>query len=139
MIDKKFFCFDLEKNGTIYLIKGEYIKSIHAITDCLFNTIPKNGEYVEKLITLNGEAIPVVDICKWLNIENPRNPTSVILINYKDKKYSFEINEIYGLFDMDINNIFENNGMAKVDFITYLEDKMVCSLDVKHFVENLYK
>lgn len=137
MIDNKFFCFDLKDNSTLYLIKGKYIKSIHSINDCIFNEMPKNGDFINKIINLNNEAIPVINIRKWLDINNPSNPTSVVLINTENKKYCFEINKIYGLFDFDEKRIFSNNGIKKINFITYLEKNMVCSINVDYLLNNL--
>lgn len=139
MIDEKFFCFDLKENSTLYLIKGKYVKSIHSIEDCKFNEIPNTGLYMKKVLDLNNTVFPVIEIKKWLNIETSEKATSSVIISFNNKSYCLEINKIYGIFDLNKNKIFSNNGIKKIDFITYLEEKMVCSIDVKYLVENLNK
>lgn len=139
MIDEKFFCFDLKENSTLYLIKGAYVKSIHSIEDCHFNEIPRTGLYMKKVLNLNNTVFPVIEIKKWLNIENENKPTSTVIISFNNKNYCLEINKIYGIYDLNKNKVFGNNGIKKIDFITYLEDKMVCSIDIEYLLANINK
>ncbi len=139
MTDETFFCFYLKEKSTLYLIKGAFIKSIHSMEDCVFNFVPQTGLYVNKFLTLNNTVFPVIEIKKWLDTENEEKPTRVVIISFEDRNYRLEINNIYGIYNLDKTKIFGNNGLRKIDFITYIDEKMVCSLDIKYMLENLYK
>ncbi|BAI80665.1 conserved hypothetical protein [Deferribacter desulfuricans SSM1] len=126
----------------------EMVQEINRFTNV--TKVPKTPKFVEGIINLRGEVIPLVDIRKRFDLEEKERDefTRLIIVNFDDLKVGFIVDSVEEVLRINKNKIDDVPAVlsASVDteFITNVinidQDKMVMILDAKKmFSDDEYK
>lgn len=106
--------------------------------------VPNAPYFVDGIINLRGEIIPIINLKKRFNIENKgvNSDTRIIVININDKNVGFVVDEASQVLRIDEKNIEQApeiivgvdrqyiNGVGKID------DKIVILLDLEKILSD---
>lgn len=133
----KFISFSLNSNH--YCINLRYVQEF--LKHATITPIPCDLSYVEGVITLRGDFVTIIDIKKFLSINNSNeekldesNKTNIIIIQTSDFKIGFLVDEILSIIDIPEESINETSHHYLDKHIlseVVIEDKLYTILDMK--------
>lgn len=131
--DNKFLSFVL--NNTTYCINLKSVKEV-ANTENLI-PIPCSPNYIEGLMTLKGDFVTVVNLKKFLNFQKTdySTKTKVIIVDSKEFKLGFLIDEISDILDIPEENLSKKDINSQN---LYIDAEIIEENNVK-FVLNMEK
>ncbi len=131
--DNKFLSFVLD--NTTYCINLKSVKEV-ANTENLI-PIPCSPDYIEGLMTLKGDFVTVVNLKKFLNFQKTdySTKTKVIIVDSKEFKLGFLIDEISDILDIPEENLSKKDINSQN---LYIEAEIIEENNVK-FVLNMEK
>lgn len=131
--DNKFLSFVL--NNTTYCLNLKSVKEV-ANTENLI-PIPCSPDYIEGLMTLKGDFVTVVNLKKFLNFQKTdySTKTKVIIVDSKEFKLGFLIDEICDILDIPEENLSKKNINSQN---LYIEAEIIEENNIK-FVLNMEK
>lgn len=132
----KFISFSLSDN--IYCINLEYVKEF--LKNCQITHLPSKLDYVAGVTALRGDFITIIDIKKFLDIDNvdsnsdySEGKNRVIIMNIPDYKFGFLVDEIFQIININ-EELIKKNPQNQNKFVlseVVLEDKVYTILDMK--------
>ena len=115
---RKLISFNL--NNDSYCIVLDYVKEV--LKDTMITNVPGTPDFIEGIMNLRGDYITVINIKKFLGIEDKnsadlvKNP--VIIVKCNDMILAFLIDRINELFEIPEDKIFESGeGYYTAEFI----------------------
>ena len=119
---RKIISFNL--NNDFYCIPLDSVKEV--LKDTSITYVPGTPDFIEGIMNLRGDYITVLNLKKFLNLENNVNEksssdkTPVIIVNCNDMDLAFLIDRINELFDVSEEKIKEtsNEGYYSAEFIS---------------------
>lgn len=138
----KFISFSL--SGETYCINLKYVKEF--LKNLTITKIPCDLDYIEGIIALEGDFVTIVNIKKFLNLDENINTqqdnaaegkNSVIIIEVPDLKIGFLVDEIFSIIDIPEDLIKKNNISNKYILSeTVMEDRLYTILDMKNILSD---
>jgi len=108
MSEQDFLIITLDKQ--IFAIETKYIYQLISIVN--INQIDTELNYLKGMINFHGENIPVIDLSLKIKIENPISidiNSSMVIIEYNNKKNGLVFSEVIGIEKIDTSNIVTKN------------------------------
>ncbi len=122
--------------GEKYIIPIE--KSREVLRMLPYLEIPHSQDFVEGVVNLRGEIIPVINMRKKFGIdESDDSGKYLIIVEIENKKFGLRIDRIIGVVDVEEKNILSPDqfGEIKKDYIQYVvkqeKDILICLLPEK--------
>lgn len=138
---KQYIVFDIEEEE--YAINIEEIESINRIQS--ITRVPKSADYVEGVINVRGDIIPVMSLRKKLNFSPDvfSNSSRIIIMKKQDSIIAMIVDKVREVIGIDSNNIEspqEVNAKVGIDFIKgvgKIENRIVTIININKLVENI--
>ena len=126
-------------NDEKYCISVPHINKI--INPLEIFPLPDTADFVEGLINLSGEIIPVVDLKKVINLPDMKLETNkkFILCKYQDFKVAFAVDLVVDIIEINPKEIDKNTTkVLENDFISgecILKKEAIGIIDIKRIFE----
>ncbi|HCC08291.1 MAG TPA: chemotaxis protein CheW [Clostridiales bacterium] len=138
---KQYITFDLEEEE--YGINIEEIESINRIQG--ITRVPKAPAYINGVINVRGDIIPVMSLRKKLNFEDDAftNNSRIIIIKKQDASIAIivdKVKEVVGLDGKNIETVQELNTKIGIDFIKgvgKIDNRIVTIININKLIENI--
>ncbi|OGO88280.1 MAG: hypothetical protein A2Y24_08870 [Clostridiales bacterium GWE2_32_10] len=138
---KQYIIFDLEEEE--YAISIEEIESINRIQS--ITRVPKSPYYINGVINVRGDIIPVMSLRKKLDFYEDvfTNSTRIIIIKKQDASIAIivdKVKEVIGLDSKNIESFQETNSKMGADFIKgvgKINNRIVTIINIGKLIENI--
>lgn len=139
VIDNKYVIFKLDQEYYgLPINKVIYIEKIQQST-----RIPNGPMYVEGVINLRGEVIPLMDLRKKLNMETKEvdNNTRIIVVSEEDIMVGLIVDSSSEVIEIDQENIDNPPSLADDEYLSYLNgigkinDRLIILLELSRILE----
>ncbi|MDD3437098.1 MAG: chemotaxis protein CheW [Candidatus Gastranaerophilales bacterium] len=133
----RFISFGL--NGTNYCINLEYVKEF--LKNCPITKIPCNLDYIAGIIALRGDFITIVDLKRFLGLEQETISTeknNIIILEIPDYKIGFLVDKIFRIMSIP-EELIKKNPNNQDKFIlseAVLEDELYTILNIKNILSD---
>lgn len=127
----KFLSFRLNENT--YCIDLNFVKEVSKNIKII--ELPCAPEYVEGLINMKGSFFTVINLKRFLNLQNQdyKTKSNIVIINSEEFKMGFLVDEIYDIFEITEEALYKNRFMNETPFVfneIVKDDKIFIILDI---------
>lgn len=142
-MDKQYVVFKLENES--YAVD---IKNVSEITELKESTkVPNAPNFVDGIINLRGNVIPIINLKKRFNIEDGKlsKETRIIVVNINDKKTGFVVDaasEVLTINEKDIDppsNIITGEDRQFIIGIGKVKERILIILDLEKILSEEQK
>lgn len=111
----KFLAFRL--NDSTYCINLNFVKEV--AKNAKITTLPCTPDYVEGLINMRGNFFTVIDLKRFLSLQNQdyKDKSNVIILNSEEYQVGFLADEIYEVFEITEEELYKNRFMNETPFV----------------------
>ncbi|MGB9620976.1 MAG: chemotaxis protein CheW [Brevinematia bacterium] len=118
------------------------IKDVEEVLEMLpYVEVPHTYDFIEGVVQLRGEIIPVVNLRKKFGIsENNSGKNYLIIVSIDSKKYGLKVDTIEGVIEVDEKEISSSRQLGEIssEYITSVIKKqaeMYIVIDIKTLIE----
>jgi purine-binding chemotaxis protein CheW len=110
-----------------------------------FTEVPESPDYIEGIIKLRDEIIPIINLNKKLNIEDENTKNKVIISIVKEKLLGFLVNEVSEIVEVsaiDILNVPDTAQNIKKKYLAGVierEEELITMLKVNCIFDDIDK
>jgi len=99
--DNQYVIFKIE--GQDYGIEIEYVHEIDRLKEVVICPVPKAPEYVEGIINLRGEVVPVIDLRKKLGLPEREagRETRILIVKMENKTIGLLVDMVLKVLNID--------------------------------------
>lgn len=127
-------------NNQMYGINVEYVYAIESITDIV--RVPNAPNYIEGIIHLRGEVVPVYSLRKKLNMPEKEVDTDsqFIVVRNKEQVFAFVVDGVDEIYEVKESSYMEPPKVLQSEATSYLEGvinvkgKLVLGINVHHLL-----
>lgn len=127
-------------NNQMYGINVEYVYGIESITDIV--RVPNAPNYIEGIIHLRGEVVPVYSLRKKLNMPEKEVDTDsqFIVVRNKEQVFAFVVDGVDEIYEVKESSYMEPPKVLQSEATSYLEGvinvkgKLVLGINVHHLL-----
>ncbi|HAN10588.1 MAG TPA: chemotaxis protein CheW [Clostridiales bacterium] len=138
---KQYIIFNLAEEE--YGINIEEIESINRIQG--ITRVPKAPTYINGVINVRGDIIPVMSLRKKLNFEEDTftNSSRIIIIKKQDASIAIivdKVKEVVGLDSKSVESVQESNTKIGIDYIKgvgKIGNRIVTIINISKLIENI--
>lgn len=138
---RQYIIFDIQEEE--YAINIEEIESINRIQK--ITRVPKSPHYINGVINVRGDIIPVMSLRKKLNFpeDNFTNSSRIIIIKKQDESIAIIVDKVKEVIGLDAKNIEspqESNAKIGMDFIKgvgKIDNRIVTVININKLIENI--
>ncbi len=130
----------LEQKFAVSIKNSREIIEIDHLTE-----VPESPDYIEGIIKLRDEIIPIINLNKKLNIEDDKKKNKVIISIVKEKLLGFlvnEVSEIVEVSEIDILNVPDTAQKIKKKYLEGVierEEHLITILKISGIFDDLDK
>lgn len=132
-------------NNQMYGINVEYVYAIESITDIV--RVPNAPNYIEGIIHLRGEVVPVYSLRKKLNMPEKEVDTDsqFIVVRNKEQVFAFVVDGVDEIYEVKESSYMEPPKVLQSEATSYLEGvinvkgKLVLGINVHHLLNETEK
>lgn len=131
---RQIFVFEL--NGEEYAIDVENVKEIIRSEEKEVISVPNVPDFIEGIANVRGQAVPLIDLEKKLDIEHQQNDY-IVIINLDDTTAGLLVDDVEEVKRVDPDQIKEAPEIIEqeihrkyVDSVVMLDDRMIIILDL---------
>ena len=112
---EKFLSFTLNESN--YCMNLNYVKEI--AKNAKISTLPCSADFVDGLITLRGKFFTVINLKSFLGLKKQeyKSKKNIILFNSEELQLGFIVDEIYEIFELTEEEIFNDHFLNAAPFI----------------------
>lgn len=118
------------------------IKNVEEVLEMLpYLEVPHTYEFIEGVIQLRSEIIPVINLRKRFGIlEEHSGKSYLVIVNVNSKKYGLKVDTIEGVIDSSENEISSSKELGEIssEYITSVirkQTELYIVLDVETLIE----
>jgi len=103
--DNQFVIFKIEDQD--YGIEIEHVHEIDRLKEVVICPVPKAPEYVEGIINLRGEVVPIIDLRKKLELpkEETCRETRILIVRMDNKTIGLIVDRVLTVINIDQDDI----------------------------------
>ena len=103
--DNQYVIFRID--GQDFGIEIEYVYEINRLKEVVINPVPKTFEYVEGIINLRGEVVPVLDLRKKLGlpVEEMGRETRILIVRIDNKTIGLIVDMVLSVVNINEKDI----------------------------------
>lgn len=105
-MEKQYIVFNLKDEK--YIISIDRIYEIIRLKEIKISKIPKVPNYIEGIINLRGDVVPIINLRKKIGIEDKSidKKSRIIILNTDEKIIGILVDSVLNVVVIDDNNIF---------------------------------
>ncbi len=112
---EKFLAFTLNESN--YCMNLNYVKEI--VKNAKISSLPCSADFVDGLIALKGKFYTIINLKSFLGLKKQdyKNKKNIIIINSEEFQLGFVVDEIYEIFELTEEEIFNDHFLNAAPFI----------------------
>ncbi len=106
--------------------------------------VPRSNPYIQGMVNIRGKVIPMINLPKWLNLENSRDLNKVIITEFNEVVNGFLVNEVTRIYRISWKDVMQPEELAQSDdkncitSVVRMGDKLILLLDFEKIIGDIF-